>query len=118
MEMRANRQSVNSTQTTNYETISDDRNSQQQNTYATLNKTIQPSRLNRMLIIFFIINTCIGIIAIAGVIYLVINKLDTDTKINSIVSELKALQDGMYIVTDFIYICLCILDAVATITYS
>ncbi len=75
--------------------------SHQENTYSELNK---PSKMNRAIIIFLIINTCITLAAIGGVVYLLINKLDNETKLNDLESEVKQLKNGVKLLTFYILV--------------
>ncbi len=75
-----------------YSEINDNRNIQQQNIYTKLDK---PSKMNRMIILAFITTVCIGAAAMAMAIYLLVNKLDLETRMNDLESKLKSLPNGI-----------------------
>ena len=94
---------VNPQQHNNYATTN--RNSQQQNTYTTLNrnsdqhhsllnKPVQISKVNLMIIIILIISTCIAV----GVVHLYIEKQDLENRVNNL--EEKLLQQGISLFTN------------------
>ena len=77
-----------------YSEINDNRNIQQQNIYTKLDK---PSKMNRMILLAFITTICtgIGVVAMAMAIYLLVNKLDLETRLNDLESKLKSLPNGI-----------------------
>ena len=76
-----------------YSVITDNRKEKtQEKTYTTLNKSALSSKPNRIMMIALIINTCIALAAIVGVIYLLVNKQELESKqekMETILNELN-----------------------------